>query len=354
MARMASQRSTGKSSTGAVNWMPALFTRMSTGPRSRSVWASISAISPGFDMSAALYETARPGTAVISFFTAAIASREPNPLSITAAPCPASAPTPSSASAIQAWARLIQRIRPVSRSWFRHSVVCMGPPSFVRAPGLEGVLGDHPLLVGRDHPGGHGRARPRDARPASPIGSLVDVQPQPARARADARTNLRRVLADAGREHHRVDAVHRRRQRADLARHPVDEMVQREAGAWILAGEQIAHVVADTGQPAQPRALVEQLLDVLGAVALLRQEVQHHAGIELAAAGAHGQPVERGEAHGAVHAPAGLDRAHAGAAAKVANDHGAAGDVRGHRGEPPGDVFVRQPVEAVPPDPFLI
>src|SRR5438105_2671756 len=37
--------------------MPALLTRMSTGPRSRSVWATISAISTGLDMSAALCAT---------------------------------------------------------------------------------------------------------------------------------------------------------------------------------------------------------------------------------------------------------------------------------------------------------
>src|SRR5207248_527898 len=42
-------------------------------------------------MSAALWETATPWSAAISFFTAAIASREPKPLSITAAPCPARA-----------------------------------------------------------------------------------------------------------------------------------------------------------------------------------------------------------------------------------------------------------------------
>ena len=122
----------------------------------------------------------------------------------------------------------------------------------------------------------------------------------------------------------------------------------------IAAGEQIAYVVGDARETAQPGAVVEEVLDVRGAVALLGQQIQHHTGIELAAPGAHGQPVERGEAHRAVDAPARLDRAHAGAAAKVAHDHGAAGDLRRDRGQTPRDVLVRQPVETVPPDPLLI
>ena len=54
MAMIASQRSIGNSRTGAVCWMPALLTRISTPPRSRVACAIMSSISAGFDMSAAL------------------------------------------------------------------------------------------------------------------------------------------------------------------------------------------------------------------------------------------------------------------------------------------------------------
>ena len=44
MAMMASHCSIGNSSTGATCWMPALLTRMSTAPKSRSALAIMSAI----------------------------------------------------------------------------------------------------------------------------------------------------------------------------------------------------------------------------------------------------------------------------------------------------------------------
>jgi hypothetical protein len=52
IAMIASQRSTGNSSTGATCWMPALLTRMSSAPN--WLWQAeiISAISPGWLMSA--------------------------------------------------------------------------------------------------------------------------------------------------------------------------------------------------------------------------------------------------------------------------------------------------------------
>ena len=54
IAMIASHCSTGNSSMGATCWMPALFTRMSTPPSSRAAWATIDAISTGFDMLVAL------------------------------------------------------------------------------------------------------------------------------------------------------------------------------------------------------------------------------------------------------------------------------------------------------------
>ncbi|MCY1540866.1 hypothetical protein D9M68_765320 [compost metagenome] len=52
MAMMASQRSTGKSSTRATCWMPALLTRMSTWPNWAAANAIMSSISAGLHMSA--------------------------------------------------------------------------------------------------------------------------------------------------------------------------------------------------------------------------------------------------------------------------------------------------------------
>ena len=52
MAIIASQRSAGKSSTGATCWMPALLTRMSTRPSSAAACSTMPAIWSGLVMSA--------------------------------------------------------------------------------------------------------------------------------------------------------------------------------------------------------------------------------------------------------------------------------------------------------------
>ena len=75
-----------------------------------------------------------------------------------------------------------------------------------------------------------------------------------------------------------------------------------------------------------------------------------HAGIERAAARAHRQPVDRGEAHRARDAAPAGQRAHAGAVAEVQH-HGLARARRARRrcGQHDGDVLVGQAVEAVAP-----
>ena len=90
--------------------------------------------------------------------------------------------------------------------------------------------------------------------------------------------------------------------------------------------EQVAHVVADAGETLQAALPVEQVRDRRGAHALLRDQVEHDAGIELARARAHRQAVERGEAHGALDAAAVAKRAHRGAAAEMGDDDAAARD----------------------------
>ena len=70
--------------------------------------------------------------------------------------------------------------------------------------------------------------------------------------------------------------------------------------------------------PSSPDCVVEQLLDRARVHPALVHQVEHDAGVERPAARAHRQPVERGEAHRARDAPAGLQRAHARAVAEVA------------------------------------
>ena len=79
----------------------------------------------------------------------------------------------------------------------------------------------------------------------------------------------------------------------------------------------------------------------------LLEQVQDHAGIERAGAGAHAETVERRESEAAVDAAAADHRAQAGAASKVRDDHAALCDLGRHPGQDRRDVFVRQAVKPV-------
>ena len=81
--------------------------------------------------------------------------------------------------------------------------------------------------------------------------------------------------------------------------------------------------------------------------------MQHHARIEVARAGAHHQPVERGEPHGRIDAAPVRHGAEAGAVAEMRGDHPPGGEPRRQDAQPPGDEFVREAVEAVAADPGL-
>src|ERR1700751_5517067 len=71
----------------------------------------------------------------------------------------------------------------------------------------QGVAPDHPLLVGRDDPGGNRRAGRGDARAARAVRRRIEMQSEPGEARADAGAQLGGVLADAGGEDDGVDAL---------------------------------------------------------------------------------------------------------------------------------------------------
>ncbi len=99
--------------------------------------------------------------------------------------------------------------------------------------------------------------------------------------------------------------------------------------------------------PLRPELLVEEVRDLLGGHLLVGHQIEQHARVELAAARAHRQAVERGEAHGRGHRSPVLDRAHRGAVAEMRDDHVLARDLRRHLLQRAHDVFVRKAVEAV-------
>src|SRR5215472_1361661 len=91
------------------------------------------------------------------------------------------------------------------------------------------MLRDHFLLIGGDHIDREPARRGGDAYPPRPIGGLVEGDPQPAAACADALAYLRRMLADPRCEHQAVEAVQAGGQRADLAHGAEYEQLHRSA-----------------------------------------------------------------------------------------------------------------------------
>ncbi len=61
----------------------------------------------------------------------------------------------------------------------------------------------------------------------------------------DASTDSGRVLADARREHERINALQRRGQHSRIDAHPMHEVLDRKHGMRIVARTQLAHVIAD-------------------------------------------------------------------------------------------------------------
>ena len=224
----------------------------------------------------------------------------------------------------------------------------------------EGLLRDLQLLVGGHHQHRH-PAVVRRHRASSGTGrgvaSRVEAHPVTLQAGAHPRADLRVVLPDPGGEHDRVDPAEGRRVGPEVAADPIAEDVQRLGRVGVPVRDPAPDLphVAGSGQPGQAALLGQQGLDLLEVQARLAVQVEHHGRVDVAAAGAHDQPGQRGQAHRGVDAPAAVDGGRAGPVAQVQGDQCELLDRAAEvLGRPPGDVLVRGAVEAEPPDPVAV
>ena len=67
------------------------------------------------------------------------------------------------------------------------------------------------------------------------------------------------VLADPGGEDEGVEAAEGGGEHPGVQRAAVDEVVDREGGARVVAGQKVAHVVGDAGQALEAGSLVEKV-----------------------------------------------------------------------------------------------
>ena len=136
------------------------------------------------------------------------------------------------------------------------------------------------------------------------------------------------------------------------------EHVERELGAVVALGSggvEIAEVGADAGDAEHAGLLVEDVEHLVDADAVLVHDELDDTAVEIAAAGAHRQADQRGEAHGRVDALAAIDRADGAAVAHVAGDELELFDGLAHElGAAGGHVAVARAVEAVAADAVVL
>ena len=130
------------------------------------------------------------------------------------------------------------------------------------------------------------------------------------------------VLADARREHDRVEAAQLGEIRADVVPDAVGPDGEAGLGERISPGGSVRHVahVAVTGEAEDARALVEQRVELVDAQAGHAVQVHEHRGVEVARACAHDEALQRGEAHRGVDRAPAVDRGGRGAVAQVQHD----------------------------------
>jgi hypothetical protein len=140
------------------------------------------------------------------------------------------------------------------------------------------------------------------------------------------------------------------RQAAHVLHHLLDE-VPDGLGRGGLGGRfERAHVARHTRHAEQARFTEQQRLDLVGRHAARAHQVQHHGRIDVAAARAHGEAVERRKSHRGGHRAALRNAAHRGAVAQVRDDHAPLRQLGRRMRQLRHDGFVRKPMEAVAPN----
>ncbi|KAG0743478.1 hypothetical protein G6F24_016260 [Rhizopus arrhizus] len=87
--------------------------------------------------------------------------------------------------------------------------------------------------------------------------------PAPAPVVGDRLADVGGILADPGGEYDADDAVHGAAQADHAFGHAPGEILQRQLGRWRIAGQQLAHVVADAGQAFHAAVVIQQVLDLV-------------------------------------------------------------------------------------------
>ena len=165
------------------------------------------------------------------------------------------------------------------------------------------------------------------------------------------------MLADAAGEDDGVQLPERCVVGADVLPHAVGVDVERERGRRVAGGTSLGELteVVDAGETEQARLAVEHPVDLVQGPAELAVQMAVDRRVEVTGAGAHHQPLERGEPHRCVDGLPTTDRGRRRPVAEVQHHEvgvldRTAEQLRGAT----RDEGVRRAVEAVAPDPVFV
>ena len=180
---------------------------------------------------------------------------------------------------------------------------------------------NHQIFVRRDGPRGSPAAGYRDPRAAAGVRRFIEVHTEPCGLLTHAAPNFGGVLADARGEDQRVQPAEGGGERSQLPADSIDKQGDGIGRVRVGARQQGPHVIANAGNAEQPRGMIQQVAYRLRRHTFFLDQVENDARIEVAAAAAHWQAIECGEAHGRCHTLASVHRTHAGAAAEMGDHH---------------------------------
>src|ERR1700726_4507969 len=119
------------------------------------------------------------------------------------------------------------------------------------------MAGDHQVLVRFYHISRNAALRCANAILMFSIGSLVQFQSEPCTCPADGAPYRGRILADPGGEDDAIETAERRGERCNVAGDAIAKQLDREAGTYVVTGQELAEIRRNTGKPQHARALIE-------------------------------------------------------------------------------------------------
>ena len=111
------------------------------------------------------------------------------------------------------------------------------------------MMGDHQVLVRFYHISGDAALQCADAILVFSIGRLVQFQTEPGAGLADGAPHRGCILADPRSEDEAIETAERRRERGDVAGNAIAKQVDREARPRVVAGQELAEIRRDPGEP---------------------------------------------------------------------------------------------------------